>query len=38
MEQLKMQTMDGVQNNISKIAKLFPNCVTECKEMLMGGG
>ena len=24
-----MQTLDGVQNNIDKIAALFPNCITE---------
>lgn len=24
-----MQTLDGVQNNIDKIATLFPNCITE---------
>lgn len=29
MEKLKMQTADGVQDNISRIAELFPECVTE---------
>ena len=29
MDKLKMQTLDGVQNNIDKIAALFPNCITE---------
>jgi len=29
MEKLKMQTLDGVKNNIDKIAVLFPNCITE---------
>src|SRR5574344_2220628 len=29
MEKLKMQTLDGVQNNIDKIAALFPSCITE---------
>ena len=29
MEKLKMMTIDGVNNNISKIATLFPNCITE---------
>lgn len=29
MKKLKMQTLDGVQNNIEKIAILFPNCITE---------
>ena len=38
MDKLKMQTLDGVQDNISKIAELFPECVTERKEMLTGGG
>ncbi len=31
MEKLKMQTLDGVQNNIEKIAALFPDCLTERK-------
>ena len=29
MDKLKMQSADGVQDNIQKIAALFPNCVTE---------
>jgi adenine-specific DNA-methyltransferase len=29
MEKLKMMTIDNVNNNISKIATLFPNCITE---------
>ena len=29
MDKLKMQTADGVQDNISRIAELFPECVTE---------
>lgn len=29
MDKLKMQTLDGVQNNIDKIAALFPSCITE---------
>jgi adenine-specific DNA-methyltransferase len=29
MNKLKMQSADGVQDNIQKIAQLFPNCVTE---------
>lgn len=33
-----MQTADGVQDNIGRIAELFPECITECKETLMGGG
>ncbi len=38
MDKLRMQTMDGVQSNIDKIADLFPECITECKETLTGGG
>ena len=38
MDKLKMQTADGVQDNIGRIAELFPECITECKETLMGGG
>ncbi len=29
MDKLKMQSADGVQDNIQKIAQLFPGCVTE---------
>jgi len=29
MENLKMQTADGVEQNIQKIAQLFPDCITE---------
>ena len=29
MDKLRMQSTDGVQDNIQKIAALFPNCVTE---------
>src|SRR5574344_3169447 len=32
MDKLKMQTLDGVQNNIDKIAALFPGCITEKKD------
>lgn len=32
MEKLKMRTLDGVQNNIDKIATLFPNCITEKRD------
>jgi adenine-specific DNA-methyltransferase len=32
MEKLKMQTLDGVQNNIDKIAALFPDCITEKRD------
>ena len=37
MEKLKMQTADGVQDNISRIAELFPECITEVNNQ-MGGG
>ena len=29
MDKLRMQTVDGVQSNIDKIAALFPACITE---------
>ena len=29
MNKLKMQSPDGIASNIEKIARLFPNCVTE---------
>lgn len=29
MDKLRMQTLDGVQDNIDKIAALFPGCITE---------
>nr|WP_302825802.1 site-specific DNA-methyltransferase [uncultured Bacteroides sp.] len=32
MDKLRMQTLDGVQDNIDKIAALFPNCITERKD------
>ena len=32
MEKLKMHSKDFTNQNIEKIAKLFPNCVTEVKE------
>ena len=38
MEKLKMQSRDVVGGNVAKIAALFPHCVTECKQMLNGGG
>lgn len=37
MERMKMQSLDVAGSNIDKIAKLFPQCVTECKQTLMGG-
>ena len=37
MDKLKMQTTDGVQDNISRIAELFPECITEVSNQ-MGGG
>lgn len=36
MDKLKMQTLDGVQRNIDKIAVIFPNCITE--KMATDGG
>ena len=33
MDKLRMQTLDGVQDNIDKIAALFPNCITERKDV-----
>ena len=38
MDKMKMQSLDVTGSNIAKIAKLFPQCVTECKQTLMGGG
>lgn len=32
MDKLRMQTLNGVQDNIDKIAALFPNCITERKD------
>lgn len=32
MDKLRMQTLDGVQDNIDKITALFPNCITERKD------
>lgn len=29
MEKMRMESLDGVQLNVDKIAALFPNCVTE---------
>ncbi len=31
MEKMRMESPDGVQLNVEKIAALFPNCVTEAK-------
>lgn len=36
MDKLKMQTADSVQDNISRIAELFPECITEVNDQ-MGG-
>ena len=36
MDKLKMTTVDGVQDNIEKIALLFPNCVTETRDSNTG--
>ena len=32
MEHLKMHSMNKIDENVSKIAQLFPNCVTEAKD------
>lgn len=32
MEKMRMESLDGVQMNVEKIATLFPNCVTEAKD------
>ena len=36
MDKLKMTTVDGVQDNVEKIALLFPNCVTETRDSNTG--
>ena len=36
MDKLKMTTTDGVQDNVEKIALLFPNCVTETRDSNTG--
>ena len=38
MQKLKMQSHDVIGSNIEKIAKLFPNCVTEVLDNQTGGG
>ncbi len=38
MDKLRMSSRDAAEDNVAKIAALFPHCVTECEEMLMGGG
>lgn len=38
MDKLKMQSGDAFEGNVAKIAALFPQCVTECKDMLKSGG
>ena len=37
MEKLKMQSYNGVEDNIKKITMLFPDCVTEAVDEEMGG-
>ena len=36
MDKLKMTTADGVQDNVEKIALLFPDCVTETRDSNTG--
>ena len=31
MEKMRMESLNGTQMNVEKIATLFPNCVTETK-------
>ena len=31
MEKMRMESLDGTQQNIERIAALFPNCVTEAR-------
>lgn len=38
MEKMKMESPDITSQNIEKIAKLFPNCVTESSNRDSGGG
>lgn len=37
MEKLKMHSLDKVEENIAKLATLFPNCITERKDECGGG-
>ena len=37
MDKLRMQSSNGVEDNIAKIAQLFPDCVTEAKDKSWGG-
>lgn len=32
MTHLKMHSLNKIDENVSKIAQLFPNCVTEAKD------
>ena len=32
MNHLKMHSLNKIDENVSKIAQLFPNCVTEAKD------
>ena len=36
MEKLKMHSPDFTDENIAKVAELFPNCITETKETVKG--
>lgn len=38
MDKLRMQSSNGVEDNIAKIAMLFPDCVTEAVDEETGGG
>ena len=38
MEKVKMKSRDIVEGNVAKIAALFPQCVTECRDMPLACG
>lgn len=35
LNKLNMKTLDGISENIEKIEKLFPNCITESKDEMV---
>lgn len=38
MEKLRMKSYDATEGNVAKIAALFPQCVTECRDMPLACG
>ena len=36
MDRMKMETKSGIENNIDKLASIFPNCVTETIDSVTG--